>query len=76
MEGERGVGVQLCMKLIFFLSRFSFCDTPFILSTQIKGDLLKVECLIHMKHELQVYPSNLIFDFLGCLFSCLVYWGQ
>lgn len=32
---------------------FSFCDCPFLLSTQVKGEILKVECLIHMRHELQ-----------------------
>jgi hypothetical protein len=33
---------------------FSFCDCPFLLSTSTKGEILKVECLVHMRHELQV----------------------
>ena len=36
-----------------YLVRFSFCDFPFVLSTNIKNDTLRVECLINMRHELQ-----------------------
>ena len=33
--------------------RFSFCNYPFILSTSAKGDILKIESMIQMRHELQ-----------------------
>ncbi|KAJ3388042.1 putative E3 ubiquitin-protein ligase HTD2 [Lobulomyces angularis] len=32
---------------------FSFCDCPFLLGTASKAEILKVECLVHMRHELQ-----------------------
>lgn len=32
---------------------FSFCNFPFILSTTFKCDLLKIESLVQMRHELQ-----------------------
>ncbi|KAI8928073.1 hypothetical protein BC831DRAFT_397940 [Entophlyctis helioformis] len=32
---------------------FSFCNYPFVLSTSAKGDILKVESMIQMRHELQ-----------------------
>jgi hypothetical protein len=34
-------------------SVFSFCHFPFILSTAFKCDLLKIESLVQMRHELQ-----------------------
>lgn len=33
--------------------RFSFCNHPFVLSTAAKGDILKIESMIQMRHELQ-----------------------
>ena len=32
---------------------FSFCNYPYILSTSTKGDILKIESMIQMRHELQ-----------------------
>ncbi|KAI8813106.1 hypothetical protein BJ742DRAFT_521278 [Cladochytrium replicatum] len=32
---------------------FSFCSFPFVLSTTTKGDLLKIESMIQMRHNLQ-----------------------
>ncbi|RKO93937.1 hypothetical protein BDK51DRAFT_21920 [Blyttiomyces helicus] len=32
---------------------FSFCSFSFVLSTGIKGDILKIESMIQMRHELQ-----------------------
>ena len=32
---------------------FAFCNFPFLLSTSTKGDILKVESMIQMRHELQ-----------------------
>ncbi|KAI8896363.1 hypothetical protein BC833DRAFT_597780 [Globomyces pollinis-pini] len=32
---------------------FSFCNYPFLLSTSIKGDILRIESMIQMRHELQ-----------------------
>ncbi len=32
---------------------FSFCNYPFLLRTQMKAEILRVECLISMRHELQ-----------------------
>lgn len=33
--------------------RFSFCDYPFLLNPAIKADVLKVESVFQMRHELQ-----------------------
>lgn len=32
---------------------FSFCNYPFLLGTSTKGDILRIESMIHMRHELQ-----------------------
>jgi hypothetical protein len=32
---------------------FSFCNYPFLLSTSTKGDVLRIESMIQMRHELQ-----------------------
>lgn len=32
---------------------FSFCNVPFVLDTSTKSDILKVESMIQMRHELQ-----------------------
>eukprot|EP00842_Homolaphlyctis_polyrhiza_P006083 jgi/Hompol1/6476/HPOL_002667-RA len=32
---------------------FSFCAHPYILSAAVKGDILKIESMVHMRHELQ-----------------------
>ncbi|KAJ3367951.1 putative E3 ubiquitin-protein ligase HTD2 [Kappamyces sp. JEL0680] len=32
---------------------FSYCNYPFLLSTSTKGDVLKIESMIQMRHELQ-----------------------
>ena len=36
-----------------YRTRFSFCNHPFVLSTTTKGDILKIESMIQMRHELQ-----------------------
>lgn len=54
-------------------NRFSFCDYPFMLNPAVKADVLKVESVFQMRHELQdaffralfqgnsnVYPSLLL----------------
>jgi hypothetical protein len=33
--------------------RFSFCDYPFMLNPAVKADVLKVESVFQMRHELQ-----------------------
>lgn len=35
------------------IGRFSFCECPYLLSTTAKSELLRIECLLHMRHELQ-----------------------
>jgi hypothetical protein len=34
-------------------ARFSYCNYPFLLSTVTKGDILKIDGMIQMRHELQ-----------------------
>lgn len=34
-------------------TRFSFCDYPFLLNPAVKADVLKVESVYQMRHELQ-----------------------
>ncbi|KAI9138762.1 hypothetical protein BKA69DRAFT_1031170 [Paraphysoderma sedebokerense] len=32
---------------------FSYCQYPFIITTEVKADILKIECMVTMRHELQ-----------------------
>lgn len=41
------------MNNLFLLARFSFCDYPFILNPVVKADILKIESVYQMRHELQ-----------------------
>lgn len=38
---------------IEYIIRFSFCDYPFMLNPAVKADVLKVESVFQMRHELQ-----------------------
>lgn len=42
---------------VIYLS-FSFCNYPFILTPALKSDILKVESMVQMRHELQVLYMN------------------
>lgn len=41
--------IQFCN----FDRSFSFCDYPFMLNPAVKADVLKVESVFQMRHELQ-----------------------
>ena len=44
---------KACPLLTCNLLRFSYCFFPFILNPSVKADILKVESLVQMRHELQ-----------------------
>lgn len=44
--------VRLC-SVVTLPIRFSFCDYPFMLNPAVKADVLKVESVFQMRHELQ-----------------------
>jgi len=45
--------------------RFSFCEYPFALCTALKGEILKTESKISMRHELQDTFFRAIFEGVG-----------
>ena len=56
---------------------FSFCHYPFVLSTTAKAQVLKLESVIHMRHELQV---KIVFChkyhfILGFIFQSFIHWS-
>lgn len=44
---------------------FSFCEYPFLLSTSMKGEILRHESQIGMRHELQDTFFRAIFEGIG-----------
>ncbi|KAI9498288.1 hypothetical protein BDB00DRAFT_755039 [Zychaea mexicana] len=47
------------------LQRFSFCDYPFVLNPTAKADILKVESVFQMRHELQDAFFRALFEDTG-----------
>jgi ubiquitin-protein ligase E3 A len=52
-DGSRTCECYISVFNFAFWNRFSFCDYPFILNPATKADILKVESMFQMRHELQ-----------------------
>lgn len=59
---------------------FAYCNYPFLLSTSTKGDILKIESMIQMRHELQDSFFRAMFigvnsPYLHCKSNTLIFSG-
>ncbi|CEG74996.1 hypothetical protein RMATCC62417_10109 [Rhizopus microsporus] len=50
---ETGTLLTISIGFLTSFTRFSFCDYPFLLNPAVKADVLKVESVYQMRHELQ-----------------------
>lgn len=52
-KDKKGYAFDHIYRLFNSFTRFSFCDYPFLLNPAVKADVLKVESVYQMRHELQ-----------------------